>query len=166
MSAARTALVTGANQGLLDPRLHPLFEDASLDEVEAVVEGWRTAVHDGTATARGWPRWLNPPSKVAQVAAVRAVAGERREADLRAGILIAAACPGMVDTAASRPWFDGAPAQTPAEAATAVLDLVLAEEVDPATYGELVRFGAVLDWHAGAPPRAQEERLAARSTAR
>ncbi|MFE2825512.1 SDR family NAD(P)-dependent oxidoreductase [Streptomyces sp. NPDC059271] len=138
--------------GHLDPRLHPLFDGASLDQVEYAVESWRSAVHAGTAQEAGWPVWLNVPSKVAQVAAVRAVAAERRERDLAAGILIAAVCPGMVDTATSRPWFsDYSQAQSPARAAAALLDLVFAEPVDPPLYGELIRFGKVLPWHDGAP---------------
>ncbi|MEU3980777.1 SDR family NAD(P)-dependent oxidoreductase [Streptomyces sp. NPDC026672] len=138
--------------GHLDPRLHPLFDGVDLDRVEAAVESWRAAVHAGTSEAAGWPRWLNVPSKVAQVAAVRAVAAERRESDLADGVLLASVCPGMVDTATSRPWFsdfDGA--QSPADAARAVLDLVLTDRVDPALYGELVRHGEALPWHAGAP---------------
>jgi NAD(P)-dependent dehydrogenase (short-subunit alcohol dehydrogenase family) len=134
--------------GHLDPRLQPLFDGATLEEVEAAVESWRTAIHDGTAEEQGWPRWINVPSKVAQVAAVRAVAAQRRAADLAEGTLIAAVCPGMVDTRASRPWFDDySQAQTPDQAARAVLDLILAHRVDPATYGELVQFGQVLPWH-------------------
>lgn len=117
--------------GHLDPRLHPLFDGASLDQVEYAVESWRSAVHAGTAQEAGWPVWLNVPSKVAQVAAV---------------------CPGMVDTATSRPWFsDYSQAQSPARAAGALLDLVFAERVDPPLYGELIRFGKVLPWHDGAP---------------
>ncbi|MFC3572680.1 SDR family NAD(P)-dependent oxidoreductase [Streptomyces yaanensis] len=140
--------------GHLDPRLQPLFDGASLDEVEKAVESWRTALHTGTAEELGWPRWINVPSKVAQVAAVRAVAAERRDTDLPADRLIACVCPGLIDTALSRPWFtDFSGAQTPAQAATAVLDLLLTERVDPATYGELVRFGRVLDWHDGTPPQ-------------
>ncbi|MET8767199.1 SDR family NAD(P)-dependent oxidoreductase [Streptomyces sp. NPDC004658] len=146
--------------GHLDPRLHHLFDGASLDQVEDAVESWRTAVHHGTAREAGWPLWLNVPSKVAQVAAVRAVAAERREQDLATGTLIAAVCPGMVDTATSRPWFsDYSGAQSPARAAEAVLDLVLAEHVDPALYGELVRFGEPLPWYGGTPPVEQDRLL-------
>jgi carbonyl reductase 1 len=146
--------------GHLDPRLHPLFDGVSLEEVEAAVESWRAAIHDGTAEERGWARWINVPSKVAQVAAVRAVAAQRRAGDLAEGTLLASVCPGMVDTRASRPWFGGdIQAQTPDQAARAVLDLVLADRVDPATYGELVRFGRVLPWHGGTPPRFQEQLL-------
>ncbi|MEV7142090.1 SDR family NAD(P)-dependent oxidoreductase [Streptomyces tauricus] len=146
--------------GHLDPRLHHLFDGVSLDQVEYAVESWRRAVHSGTAEEAGWPRWLNVPSKVAQVAAVRAVAAERREGDLADGTLIASVCPGMVDTATSRPWFsDYDHAQSPARAARAVLDLVLAERVDPDHYGELVRFGKVLPWYSGTPPTEQDRIL-------
>ncbi|MFI0943219.1 SDR family NAD(P)-dependent oxidoreductase [Streptomyces sp. NPDC021020] len=143
--------------GHLDPWLHHLFDGASLEQVEYAVESWRAAVHNGTAREAGWPVWLNVPSKVAQVAAVRAVAAERRERDLATGTLVASVCPGMVDTATSRPWFsDYSHAQTPAAAAEAVLDLVSAEGVDPGLYGELVRFGKPLDWHDGTPLVAQD----------
>ncbi|WP_328685364.1 SDR family NAD(P)-dependent oxidoreductase [Streptomyces sp. NBC_00343] len=143
--------------GHLDPALHDLFDGASLDQVEYAVESWRGAVHHRTTAEAGWPRWLNVPSKVAQVAAVRAVAAERREHDLATGTLIASVCPGMVDTATSRPWFsDFSRAQSPADAASAVLDLVFAEHVDPTLYGELVRFGKALDWYGGTPPVEQD----------
>ncbi len=134
--------------GNLPAPLRPLFgATATLDDVEAVVEAWRTAIHDGTAREAGWPEWLNVPSKVAQVAAVRAVARQRRERDLADGTLVAAVCPGLVDTPTSRPWFDDfSHARTPAQAAEVVLDFVLSEPVDPATYGELVRDGKVLQW--------------------
>lgn len=146
--------------GHLDPRLHHLFDGASLDQVEYAVESWRSAVHNKTAEEAGWPRWLNVPSKVAQVAAVRAVAAERRERDLTDGTLIASVCPGMVDTATSRPWFsDFSQAQSPSEAARAVLDLVFTEHVDPALYGELIRFGKALPWHGGTPPVEQDRLL-------
>jgi NAD(P)-dependent dehydrogenase (short-subunit alcohol dehydrogenase family) len=142
--------------GTLPERLHPLFgEHVSLDDVEALVESWRTAIHAGTAQELGWPEWINVPSKVAQVAAVRAVARERRERDLAEGTLVAAVCPGLVDTATSRPWFaDFSQARTPAQAAVSLLDFVLAEPVDPTTYGELVRDGNVLPWLSGSPSAA------------
>lgn len=146
--------------GHLDPALHDLFDGASLDQVEYAVESWRSAVHHRTTAEAGWPLWLNVPSKVAQVAAVRAVAAERRQDDLARDTLIASVCPGMVDTATSRPWFeDFSQARSPAEAAVAVLDLVFAERVDPALYGELVRFGSALDWHSGKPLVEQDLKL-------
>ncbi|MDT4946221.1 MAG: hypothetical protein QOH14_2954 [Pseudonocardiales bacterium] len=145
--------------GHLEPRLRPLFDEAgSLADVEAVLASWRAAVHDGTAEAQGWPRWLNVPSKIAQVAAVRVSAAERREQDLQDGTLIAAVCPGLIDTAASRPWFtDMSHAQSPSAAAEALLELALAESVDAAHYGELVRFGQVLPWRDEIAPEAGAE---------
>ena len=146
--------------GHLDPRLQPLFDGATLEEVEAAVESWRTAIYNGTAEEQRWPRWINVPSKVAQVAAVRAVAAQRRAADLAEGTLVAAVCPGLVDTRASRPWFDDySRAQTPEQAARAVLDLILAGRADPATYGELIQFGQVLPWHSGTPFPSQDQML-------
>lgn len=152
-----------ACSGTLTPGCAPLFEQARLDEVEAAVRAWRAAIHAGDAQEQGWPRWLNVPSKVAQVAAVRAVARERRDVDLRENTLVAAVCPGLVDTEASRPWFDDfSQVQTPDEAASKVLDVVFRPDVPPELYGELVRFGQALPWLGGTPPEGQD-RLIARS---
>jgi carbonyl reductase 1 len=142
--------------GHLDPALRPQFDEArTLEDIETIVESWRLAVHDGTAEQQGWPRWLNVPSKAAQVAAVRVVARQRREADLAQNTLIASVCPGLFDTEASRPWFtDMSEAQTPAEAAETLLPLVLSPTVAPALYGELVRFGQVLPWRREVAPEA------------
>ncbi len=143
--------------GHLDPRVRARFAEArSLADIEEVVAGWRAAVHDGSALAEGWPAWLNVPSKVAQVAAVRVLAAQRRERDLADGTLVAAVCPGLFDTPASRPWFiDMSNAQTPEQAAVALLDLALAPSVDPGSYGQLVRFGTVLPWDAEIAPASQ-----------
>jgi carbonyl reductase 1 len=124
----------------------------SLDAVDALVEEWRHAVHDRRAEEEGFGTWLNIPSKVAQVAAVRAVAQERRADDLAQDRLVMALCPGLIDTDASRPWFeDMSQAQTPAEAASWPVDLALAGTFDPAFYGELVQFARVLPWETGIP---------------
>ncbi len=138
----------------LDERARPRFADAatSLDAVDALVAEWRAAVHDGRGEAEGFGDWLNIPSKVAQVAAVRAIARERRTADLAEGRLIAALCPGLIDTDASRPWFaDMSEAQTPGQAAAWPVELALGATFDPAFYGELVQFGRVLPWATGVP---------------
>ena len=138
----------------LDPRVRPRFEaaGADLDAVDALVAHWRAAVHTGRAEREGFGTWLNIPSKVAQVAAVRAVARQRRAADLAEGRLIAALCPGLIDTDASRPWFaDMSQAQSTAQAAAWPVELVLGERFDPAFYGELVQFGSVIPWSTGVP---------------
>ncbi len=132
----------------LAPVLHSRFEDVqSLDDVDAAVCAWRDAVREGRAAAEAWPAWMNIPSKIGQVAAVRVLARQRQADDLRRGILIAAICPGLIDTGASRPWFaDMSRAQTPAQAAGHLIDLALDPAPDPAFYGELVQFGKVVPW--------------------
>jgi carbonyl reductase 1 len=139
----------------LDERIAGRFAgaaDADLDAVDRLVADWRAAVHNGRADDEGYGQWLNIPSKVAQVAAVRALARERRVEDLAHSRLLMALCPGLIDTDASRPWFeDMSAAQTPAQAAAWPVELALAPEFDPAFYGELVQFGKVLTWETGVP---------------
>jgi NAD(P)-dependent dehydrogenase (short-subunit alcohol dehydrogenase family) len=142
----------------LDPRVRAGFEEAAegtLDTVDDLVARWRAAVHSGHAVEQGYGAWLNIPSKVAQVAAVRAIARQRRHTDLPEGRLIAALCPGLIDTDASRPWFaDMSSAQTPDQAAAWPVDLALGSmtaETLAAFYGELVQFGKVIPWPTGIP---------------
>ncbi len=126
--------------------------EENLDAVDALIADWRTSVLSGHAEADGYGTWLNIPSKVAQVAAVRALSRSRRDADLADGKLVAALCPGLIDTDASRPWFeDMSSAQTPAEAAAWPVSLAFSPTFDPAFYGELVQFGQVLPWETGVP---------------
>ena len=130
------------------PRFAALAEQ-DLDAVDALMEEWRRAVHSRDDR---FGAWLNIPSKVAQVAAVRAVARERHAADLAQNRLIMALCPGLIDTGASRPWFDDmSAAQTPEQAASWPVELALSETFDPAFYGELVQFGKVVPWETGVP---------------
>jgi NAD(P)-dependent dehydrogenase (short-subunit alcohol dehydrogenase family) len=139
----------------LDARIAPRFAAAAtqdLDAIDALVADWRTAVTERRAEDEGYGTWLNIPSKVAQVAAVRALARERRDSDLAENKLIMALCPGLIDTDASRPWFqDMSEAQTPAQAASWPVELVLSPTFDPGFYGELVQFGRVLPWTSGIP---------------
>jgi NAD(P)-dependent dehydrogenase (short-subunit alcohol dehydrogenase family) len=130
----------------LAPVLHGRFDHlATLDDVDGSVARWRDEVLDGRAFTSAWPAFINIPSKVALVAAMRTLASDRRAADLERGVLVAAVCPGMIDTATSRAWFDTSDAQSPAQAAAPLLDLALAP-AEPSRYGELIRFGQVLPW--------------------
>ncbi|EWM10603.1 carbonyl reductase [NADPH] 1 [Kutzneria sp. 744] len=130
----------------LAPVLHSRFDDLpSLDEVDRQVSAWRDAVRNGTVRASAWPGFVNIPSKIGQVAAVRTLARSRRDADLARGILLASVCPGMMNTPTSGVWWDVATAPTPAQAAVALLDLAL-DPVKPEHYGELLLDGAVLPW--------------------
>ena len=126
----------------LAPVLHGRFEDLqSLDDVDRTVCRWRDEVRSGRAAGRAWPAWINIPSKIGQVAAVRVLAGQRRADDLPRGILIASISPGLIDTGASRTWLDTREARTPDEAARPLVDFVLDPSPDESLYGELVHVG-------------------------
>jgi NAD(P)-dependent dehydrogenase (short-subunit alcohol dehydrogenase family) len=130
----------------LAPVLHDRFDGlASLDEVDRQIANWRDAVRDGRTRGSAWPGFVNIPSKVGQVAAVRTLAAQRRDADLARGILLAVVCPGLLNTPTSGLWWDVSAAPTPAQAAVALLDLVL-DPVKPEHYGQLLRDGEVLSW--------------------
>jgi NAD(P)-dependent dehydrogenase (short-subunit alcohol dehydrogenase family) len=126
----------------LAPALHSRFQNLrSLDDVDHAVCSWRDAVRAGRAPGQAWPAWINIPSKIGQVAAVRVLAGQRRVADLSRGILIASISPGLIDTGASRPWLDLTGAPQPDEVAAPILDFVLRPQTDESLYGELVHVG-------------------------
>jgi NAD(P)-dependent dehydrogenase (short-subunit alcohol dehydrogenase family) len=130
----------------LAPVLHHRFDRlSSLDEVDKQVGAWRDAVRDGTARSGPWPGFVNIPSKIGQVAAVRALAAQRRDQDSRRGILLAAVCPGMINTPTSAMWWDVSSAPSPPQAAGPLVELALGP-VEPEHYGELVRHGQVLPW--------------------
>lgn len=133
----------------LAPPLHRHFDvaSASLADIEATMDRYVAAVREGSAAADGWPDWINIASKVGQVAsariAARMIAAERPSA----GILVNAACPGLVDTEASRPWFaDMSAARSPDVAAIDVLWLALMPPGTSAPHGELVQYRKVLPW--------------------
>jgi carbonyl reductase 1 len=144
-------LVVASRAGTLNalaPALHARFdrEVASLEDVDQTIRAWRDAVRTGRAPGQAWPAWINIPSKIGQVAAIRVLARQRREQDAARGILIAAVSPGLIDTGASRRWLDTSAARTPEQAAGPLLDLALDPAPDPRFYGELVHSGDVLPW--------------------
>jgi NAD(P)-dependent dehydrogenase (short-subunit alcohol dehydrogenase family) len=130
----------------LAPVLHDRFDGlTTLHAVDEQVAAWRDAVKDGSARGGPWPGFVNIPSKIGQVSAVRALAAQRRAGDADRDILVAALCPGMMNTPTSSLWWDVSGAPTPADAAGALVDLVFAP-ANPEHYGELVRNGTVLPW--------------------
>ncbi len=131
----------------LDRRLHPRFDvgHMSLTDVAKVMDDYVDAVETGRAAAEGWPGWINPPSKVGQVAAVKVLARELGGEAAQRDILVNAACPGLVDTGASRPWFDDmSGALSPGEAAADVLWLATLPTGTREPCGELVQYRKVL----------------------
>ena len=82
-----------------------------------------------------------------QVASVKILAREMYDEARQHGILINAACPGLIDTEASRPWFDNmSSAQSPEAAAVDLIWLATLPPSATAPYGELVQHRQVLSW--------------------
>ena len=126
----------------LAPALHARFANLqTLEEVDRAVCIWRDAVRSGRAAGQAWPAWINIPSKIGQVAAVRALANQRRADDQRRGIFVAALSPGLIDTGASRAWLDVRGAPQPDEVAAPLIEFALQPSIDPSLYGELVHVG-------------------------
>jgi len=126
----------------LDPRLHSRFDapELTLDDVERAMDEYATATRAGTARQEGWPDWINVPSKIGQVASVRLLARDNEADFRRRGILVNAACPGLIDTEASRPWFaDMSKAATPDEGAKDLIWLATLPAGTQEPYGVLVR---------------------------
>ena len=133
----------------LPPRLHGEFDVASksLEDIEQLMDHYVDLVEAGQAEAHQWPGWINVPSKVGQVASTKIMARQMKEEASKRGLLINAACPGLVDTDASRPWFDDmSAAQSPAKAAVDVVWLATLPPRTETPYGELVQHRQVLPW--------------------
>ncbi len=148
---ARYAIIASSFGRLsnLPSHLQPLFdtERLALDDIETSMDAYVAAMENGTAAQEGWPDWINIPSKIGQVATARIAARLIRETGPD-DVLINAVCPGLIDTAASRPWFDDmSNAQTPDQAARAVIDFLMSPKIPDAAHGELIRFGNVLPWN-------------------
>lgn len=137
----------------LDPRLHDRFDTdrLGLDDLGSNLEAYATAVEQDRAEAAGWPEWINIPSKIGQVAAVRIFARTlAADSSTPAGILVNAVCPGWMITDASRPYLENLPPditpQTPDHAAQDVLWAAMFEAGTENPNGELIQFRKVLPW--------------------
>ncbi|CAG0936393.1 carbonyl reductase 1 [Thermoflexales bacterium] len=148
---ARFLVVASAFGSLrnLSPDLHGKFDvkTRSLEDIEQLMDDYVGLVEAGQAAAHYWPEWINVASKVAQVASTKIMARLMRAEASRRGILINAACPGLVDTDASRPWFeDMSAAQSPLQAAEDVIWLATLPPGTNGPYGELVQHRKILPW--------------------
>jgi hypothetical protein len=118
----------------------------SLADLDQTMRDYAAAVRSGAAAGQGWPEWINIPSKIGQVAAVRVYARDQRGQAMGEERLVVAVCPGLVDTRASRPWFtDMSRAQSPDQAAIDVIKLATGP-IDPQMHGELVQHGRIIPW--------------------
>ncbi|HEX5094107.1 MAG TPA: SDR family NAD(P)-dependent oxidoreductase [Burkholderiales bacterium] len=139
----------------LPPALHPQFDIAtrSLEDIEQAMDDYVALVEADRAKEQGWPDWINVASKIGQVASARIMARDLRDEAAQRGILINAACPALIDTEASRPWFtDMSSAQTPAQAAVDVVWLATLPGGTRTPYGELVRHRKLVPWLEQATP--------------
>jgi carbonyl reductase 1 len=117
----------------------------SLRDLEEVMDIYTRLVETGRAAQEGWPQSINIASKIGQVAAVKVMARDWEQEARRRDILINAACPGLLDTEASRPWFDDmSSALTPEQGAVDVLWLATLPPGTRHPYGELVQHRKVL----------------------
>ena len=110
----------------------------NLRSLDTSICTWR----DDVRCRRGgptWPAWINIPSKIGQVAAVRVLAGQCRDDDLRRGILIAALSPGP--SGAARPWLHVRGAPGPEAVAGPLIELAFHPSPNQSFYGELVHVG-------------------------
>ncbi len=126
----------------LTPKLHPLFAttERSMIDINRVMHDYVEEVKAGTDALKGWPKWINIPSKIGQVALVRIAAQKKKDAQA-----ILAVCPGLVNTAASRPFFENMKhAQSPFQAAKSIIDLI--DRSPDEINGKLMKFGEEISW--------------------
>ena len=138
----------------LPEHLRPAFDPqrCSPAEINAAIDGYVEAVESGEAIEKGWPEWVNIPSKVAQVAVTQAFArGASESGQLPAGATINAACPGVALTDATRDFmgtvFKREDAQTPEEAAHGLMHLLTVDGIGSQVHGELIQHGKVIPFN-------------------
>ncbi|TDD73449.1 hypothetical protein E1293_31340 [Actinomadura darangshiensis] len=105
----------------LPGHLRPRFDvdRMSLDDLAEVMDGYVDAVESCRAAADGWPGWINVPSRIGQVAAVKILGRELADTARCRDILInVAAGAGAADAL----WLAGLPAGTRAPYAELVHD--------------------------------------------
>ncbi len=119
----------------------------TFDALETVIDGFVALAESERAEAAGWPGWINIASKIGQVAAARIAARDAAQNRPDAALHVYAVCPGLVDTAASRPWFaDMSAAQSPKQAASHIVPLLFDEDGAGQRNGQLIQFGRQLSW--------------------
>ena len=116
-------------------------ENMTMEDVNTVMTDYMNEVKNEKDIEKGWPQWINIPSKIGQVALVKIAARQLNGA----GFQLFSVCPGLVDTDASRPFFDNMnEALSPYDAAGPVIDLTTA--FNPERNGELIQYGSHLAW--------------------
>ena len=149
-------VVTASGFGLLRicrKRLRPRFDTRanSAEAIDQAMDDYVAAAEQGRLEEEGWPRWINIPSKIGQVAVTRAFARAFAANPARTpGVLINAVCPGVTLTDATAAMIDtvfkGRAVQTPDEAAAHVAWLLTLPPGTTAPYGELVQQRRILPY--------------------
>jgi NAD(P)-dependent dehydrogenase (short-subunit alcohol dehydrogenase family) len=133
----------------LNSELHDRLDTdkVSLAEVNHTLQEYIVLTEKGEETEHGWPDWINIPSKIGQVVSMRVAARESKESRVADELFIAAVCPGLLNTEASRPWFDDmSHALSTDEGAVDILWLLTPEANREKYYGELVQFRKIVPW--------------------
>ncbi|PXY01987.1 short-chain dehydrogenase [Marinifilum breve] len=132
----------------LNGNLHSLFntDNMSLEDINKVIEDYVADVKAEKDSEKGWPEWINVPSKIAQVGLTRVAARDEAVNHPEKNTKIYSVCPGLVDTDASRPFFDNMhEAQSPYDAAGHIIDLI--DNNTDEYSGKLIQFGKELPWN-------------------
>jgi NAD(P)-dependent dehydrogenase (short-subunit alcohol dehydrogenase family) len=125
----------------LDPRHYPKFDPdiVTLEAIEAELDTYVKLVESGEAAVQGWPDWINIPSKIGQVAAIKVFARDMEAVARDRKILINAVDPGFMATeAATAVGLDISTAQSAAQAAVDILWLATLPPACNEPYGELI----------------------------
>jgi carbonyl reductase 1 len=137
----------------LNKTLHHKFDvqNMDLDDVDAVMSEYAGLAKKGIEVESGWPEWMNVPSKIGQVASMKIFARKMEEQGAKKrNISIAAVCPGLMDTEASRPWFkDMSQAKQPDDAAVDLLWLASQKDWNEERYGNLIQYRKIIPWNDG-----------------
>lgn len=117
----------------------------TLDAIDDIMANYVEDVCAGVAAQKGWPDWINIPSKAGQIAATRAFA--RLFNPGSSGVLVNAVDPGFTDTPGARGFgLDIASARDVNESAAIAMWAALLAPGTTLPHGELIKDGQVVPW--------------------
>ena len=132
----------------LNPALHSNFDSESLtiEQLTDSLKNYVECVKEGTDIEKGYPHWMNIVSKIGQVASLRIVAREWKEEAGKRKIMLNSICPGLLDTDASRPWFDNMSHALHPDDATDDIWWVIEQGWQEGMYGKLYQHRKEISW--------------------